>query len=171
MTTDSTPGPAEQPGPAVPPGTPPRSGARSEDARVRILEMLEDGKITASEAAELLNALSAPAASAGPDRPARRERRAWFEAAGPGAGGVTLGKAHFLRVRVTDTRSGREHANVAVPLGVLNVGLGFAHRFRVPGRAGSEIDSIVDAVRAGRRGTLYDVQSPDRGERVEIILD
>ncbi len=130
----------------------------AESERLRILQMLEQGKITASEAAELLAAI-------GRDAPRRRERGRWVteELAPPSD------RARFIRVRVTDERTGVVRTNVSVPIGMVGFGLGFARRFRgVPGV--SMVDEVFDAVRSGRRGTLFDV-SNEGGERVEIFID
>jgi hypothetical protein len=70
---------------------------------------------------------------------------------------------------VTDERSGRVRTNVTLPIGMVGFGLGFARRFRgVPGV--SMVDEVFEAVRSGRRGTIFDV-SNEGGERVEILID
>ena len=74
------------------------------DERLRVLQLLEEGKISAAEAADLLTALRQPPPPAG--------RARWF------------------RVRVTDQRSGRTRTNVSVPIGMLGFGLGFARRLQ-----------------------------------------
>jgi hypothetical protein len=118
----------------------------SEDAeRLRILELLEQRKITAGEAAELLAAVGESG------QPRARDRGRWF------------------RVRVTDQRTGRLRTNVSVPIGMAGFGLGFARRFRnVPGM--DTVDDLLEAIRSGRRGVIFDVAS-DGGERVEILID
>lgn len=138
---------------AVPPG----AAAVNDAERMRILELLEQGKITAAEAAELLSALG--------DRPrdnGRRERSRWGPAEQP------FDRPRWLKVRVTDAGTGRTRANVTIPIRVLGFGVGFAHRLNVPGSR--HIDDIMEAVRAGRRGTIFDV-SGDGDERVEIIIE
>jgi SHOCT-like protein len=133
-------------------------GAESE--RLRILQLLEQRKITAAEAAELLEALSGPVREG-----RRRDRGRWLseELAPPSD------RARWIRVRVTDERTGRVRTNVSVPIGMVGFGLGFARRFRgVPGVG--VVDEVFEAVRNGRRGTLFDVAS-DGGERVEILID
>src|SRR5437016_2011161 len=75
--------------------------------RMRVLELLEQGKITATEAAELLRALGdddRDAPEAAGEAP-RGERPRWF------------------RVRVTDVSTGRPKANVSIPFGMVNFGL------------------------------------------------
>jgi hypothetical protein len=132
----------------------------TESDRLRILQLLEQQKITAAEAAELLAALS--------DRSRdgrRRDRGRWLaeELAPPSD------RARWIRVRVTDDRTGRVRTNVTVPIGMVGFGLGFARRFRgVPGV--NMVDEMFEAVRSGRRGTIFDV-SNEGGERVEILID
>jgi hypothetical protein len=128
--------------------------------RRRILELLEQQKITAAEAAELLAALG----ECGRDV-RRRERSRWLaEDLAPAAD-----RARWFRVRVTDQRSGQMRTNVSVPIGMVGFGLGFARRFRnIPGVG--HVDDLFDAVRTGRRGTIFDV-SNEGGERVEIFID
>src|SRR5919202_687715 len=141
------------------------SDVSGEDAgdneRLRILELLEQHKITATEAAELLAALG----TRGRDGRRRTERGRWLaEELGPPSD-----RARWFRVRVTDQRTGRLRTNVSVPIGMVGFGLGFARRFRnIPGV--NTVDEMFEAVRAGRRGTIFDV-SNEGGERVEILID
>jgi hypothetical protein len=132
----------------------------SESERLRILVMLEQQKISAAEAAELLSALN--------ERPRdgrRRDRNRWLaeELAPPSD------RARWIRVRVTDERTGRVRTNVTVPIGMVGFGLGFARRFRGVPYVGM-VDEMFEAVRSGRRGTIFDV-SNEGGERVEILID
>lgn len=132
----------------------------SESERLRILHLLEQQKITAAEAAELLAALGEPVRES-----RRRERGRWLaEELAPSSD-----RARWFRVRVTDERTGRVRTNVSVPIGMVGFGLDFARRFRkVPGVG--MVDEMFEAVRSGRRGTIFDV-SNEGGERVEILID
>jgi hypothetical protein len=137
------------------------SGEETADAeRLRILQLLEQQRITAAEAADLLAALGERTRDG-----RRRERTRWLaEELAPPAD-----RARWFRVRVTDERTGRVRTNVSVPIGMVGFGLGFARRFRnVPGVG--MVDDLFDAVRNGRRGTIFDV-SNEGGERVEILID
>ncbi len=140
--------------------TDPPNEAAADSERLRILHLLEEQKITASEAAELLAALGEGGRDA-----RRREHGRWIaEDLGPPAD-----RARWFRVRVTDEHTGRVRTNVSVPIGMVGFGLGFARRFRnVPGV--SVVDEMFEAVRTGRRGTIFDV-SNEGGERVEILID
>src|ERR671937_538430 len=130
----------------------PEEAADSE--RLRVLQLLEQQKITASEAAELLAAMDDRS------RDLRRpDRGRWLrEDFGPPSD-----RARWFRVRVTDQRTGRMRSNVSVPIGMVGFGLGFARRFRnIPGVGA--VDDLFEAVRSGRRGTIFDV-SNEGGER------
>jgi hypothetical protein len=140
---------------------PEQSGDDAADSeRLRILQLLEQQKITAVEAAELLAAMGERVRDG-----RRRDRGRWLaeELAPPSD------RARWFRVRVTDERTGRVRTNVSVPIGMVGFGLGFARRFRnVPGV--SVVDEMFEAVRSGRRGTIFDVTN-EGGERVEILID
>jgi hypothetical protein len=125
--------------------------------RLRILELLEQGKITAAEAAELLRAL-------GDDAGARRPER------GQNASGD---RPRWFRVRVTDVHTGRSKANVSIPYGMVNFGLRFApSNFHVRAGGGPHhMDDLLSALRTGRRGTIFDVTDKSEGDRIEIILE
>jgi hypothetical protein len=131
------------------------------DERLRILQLLEQKKITAAEAAELIAALG----TRGRDARDPRRRGRWMSEELP----PPSDRARFIRVRVTDERTGRVRTNVSVPIGMVGFGLGFARRFRnIPGVGA--VDDLFEAVRSGRRGTIFDV-SNEGGERVEILID
>ncbi len=73
----------------------------SSEERMKILKMIEEGKITPEEGARLLSALSDGRQS--PPFPGR----------GPGGG-------RWLRIRVTDIATGRSKASVQIPLGLMD---------------------------------------------------
>ncbi len=134
-----------------------------DQARLRVLELLQQQKITAAEASELLAALGEN--DRGPAGRRGRDRNRWLaEELAPAAD-----RARWFRVRVTDQRTGQMRTNVSVPIGMVGFGLGFARRFRhIPGV--EHVDDLFEAVRAGRRGTIFDVAN-EGGERVEIFID
>jgi hypothetical protein len=129
------------------------------DARLRVLELLEQHKISAEEAADLIRALEG--------RPSERRRRDGDRFAAPEPPG---GRPSVLRVRVTDMRTGRIRTNVAVPLPsfAMGIGLRLARRFRLPGP--DSVDEIYEALRTGRRGVVVDVAN-EHGERVEVLIE
>jgi hypothetical protein len=123
--------------------------ATSEE-RMRILKMIEEGKLTAEEGAKLLAALAESRKP--PRRPPLR---------GPGGG------ARWLRIRVTDTVTGKAKATVNLPLGLVDAGLNIASQY-APGIA---FDELVAAINAGAEGKIIDVFDEEDGEHVEIFIE
>ena len=125
--------------------------ATSEE-RMQILKMIEEGKISASEGAELIRALEQNSRAtetpplAGPSQPR------WF------------------RVRVTDTRNGRHKVNVSLPIGLVNVGIKMGARF-TPDTEGFNYKEIMEAVRQGKQGKVVDYVNEEDEERIEIFVE
>ena len=121
------------------------------DERMRILKMVEDGKLTAEEGARLLAAL----------RETRKEVR--FQS----TPSRTPGKG-WLRVRVTDLATGRVKVNVNLPLGLVDAGMNIATQFAPD----INFSQIADAVRNGEmEGKIVDVIDEVDGEHVEVFVD
>jgi hypothetical protein len=123
------------------------------EERMKILKMVEEGKISAEEAAKLLAALQQAQRGAGADGAARR----------PGAG-------RWLRIRVTDVSSGRSKASVQIPIGLIDAGMKIGAHF-APEVEGVDMSNVLDAVRAGVVGKIIDVTDDEDGERVEIYVE
>lgn len=118
------------------------------EERLKILKMVEDGKITAEEAAKLLKALSVPRASTtGSGRSAR-----------------------WLRIRVTDTRTGKSKALVQIPFSLVEAGLKIGAHF-APEIEGIDMSVLSEALRSGETGKLVDVYDEEDGEHVEIFVE
>jgi len=124
------------------------------DERMRILKMVEDGKISAQDGAKLLAAL-AESRKAPPPPPTP-----------PGA----AGDARWFRVRVTDTRTGRAKINVNVPTGLVNVGIRMGARF-APNLEAEQMQAMIDALKSGTRGKILDMVDDEAGEHVEIFVE
>jgi hypothetical protein len=118
------------------------------DERIKILKMVEDGKITAAEGAKLLAALSESR------KPAKK----------PSLG--TTG-ARWLRVRVTDMITGKAKATVNLPLGLVDAGLNIASKY-APDVA---FDELVVAINEGAEGKIIDVYDEEDNEHVEIFIE
>lgn len=122
----------------------------SSEERLKILKMVEEGKITAEEAARLLAALSQ---SRKPERkPIPR---------GPG------GSTRWLRVRVTDSLTGKTKATVNLPMGLVDAGLKIASQY-APDIA---YDDLAAAIQEGIEGKIIDVVDEEDGEHVEIFIE
>ncbi len=120
------------------------------DERLKILKMVDDGKITAAEGAKLLAAL-------GESRKGVRKTTL----RGSGAG------ARWLRVRVTDMVTGKPKATVNLPLGLVDAGLNIASKY-APDVA---FDELVAAINEGAEGKIIDVYDEEDGEHVEIYIE
>jgi hypothetical protein len=121
------------------------------EERMKILKMIEEGKISAEEGAKLLAALSG--ARKGMTTP-------------PRAGG----SARWLRIRVTDVRSGRSKASVQIPLALVDAGMKIGAHF-APEVEGVDMSNVMDALRMGVTGKIIDVVDEQDGEHVEIYVE
>jgi hypothetical protein len=136
------------------------------EERMKILQMVQEGKITPEDAAQLLEAINA--GSAIPNQP----RRAGSPGMTPGQEGASgLGrKPRFLRVRVTDTDSGRPRVNVRLPISMVSVGLKMGSKF-APQVEGLDAESLMQIIESGELGQIVDVIDDEDGEHVEVFLE
>lgn len=126
------------------------------DERLRILRLLEEGRITADEAAQLLAALGrAPDDGPRSRRPEPRPR---------------LSSGQWLRVRVTDLASGRTKVSIRVPLGVMNALVELGGRFAQHADR-FHMAEIMAAVQRGQSGRIVDVRNEEAGEQLEVLID
>jgi hypothetical protein len=123
------------------------------EERMKILKMIEEGKVSAEDGAKLLAALS-------------EGRR--------GPGGQSSARAaaagHWLRIRVTDTVTGRSKASVQIPLGLIDAGMKIGAHF-APEVEGVDMSYVMDALRSGMTGKIIDVVDEEDGEHVEIYVE
>ena len=122
--------------------------ATSEE-RLKILQMLEEEKISAEEAAQLLKTL------------AKQERRR------PKA---PAQEARWLRVRVTDLDSDKASVNVNLPLNMVNVGLKMGARF-LPEFEGLDLQELSEALQEGAVGKVIDVVDEEDRQHVEVYIE
>ncbi len=120
------------------------------EERMKILKMIEEGKIGAQEGARLLAALSMT-----PPKPPQ---------------GFSASGAKWLRVRVTDVASGRSKATVQIPLSLMEAGMKIGAHF-APEIDGVNMDQLMEALRAGMTGKIIDVVDDEDGEHVEIFVE
>jgi hypothetical protein len=128
----------------------------SVEERMKILKMIEEGKISASEGAKLLAVLA-------------EDRRSSLDPAVPGKPGRP-GAPRTLRVRVTDIASGRSKASVQIPLALVDAGMKIGAHF-APEVEGVDMSNVMDALRSGVTGKIIDVVDDEDGEHVEIYIE
>lgn len=125
--------------------------ATSEE-RLKILQMIEEGKITAEDGAKLLSALTDNSRKSRP---------------------TIIGKpasSRYMRVRVTDTSSGKTKVSVNLPLGLVDAGLNIASNF-MPDMGAEAAEEISAAINQGLTGKIVDVLDDEDGEHIEIFID
>lgn len=120
------------------------------DERMKILKMIDEGKISAEEGAKLLAALSE---SRKPSRKIPVKS--------------SSGGARWLRVRVTDMVTGKSKATINLPMGLVDAGLNIASQY-APDVAFDELFAAIDA---GAEGKIIDVIDEEDGEHVEIFIE
>lgn len=126
--------------------------ATSEE-RLKILNLVQQGKITPQEGIRLLEALD----KSQPPQPFFPRP---FSSGGP----------RWLRVRITDTATGKTRVNVRLPVTVLNAGVKMGARFS-PELGREQMSEILNAVQAGEIGQVLDVYNDEDGEHVEVLLE
>jgi hypothetical protein len=124
----------------------------SSEERMKILKMIEEGKLSAEEGTKLLTALS--------------EKRVPTPPRGPGMPGAP----RWLRIRVTDVRSGRSKASVQIPLALVDAGMKIGAHF-APEVEGVDMSNVMEALRSGVTGKIIDVTDEEDGEHVEIYVE
>lgn len=134
------------------------------EERMKILTMVQEGKITPEDAAQLLEVINAGSAAAAPRRPASP-----LEPPEPFTAGLGR-KPRWLRVRVTDTDSGRPRVNVRLPVSMVSVGLKMGSKF-APQVEGLDADQLMQIIESGELGQIVDVYDEEDGEHVEVFLE
>lgn len=119
------------------------------EERMKILKMIEEGKVSAEEGAKLLAALASA------NRP---------------SGGLSASGAKWLRVRVTEINSGRSKATVQIPISLMEAGMKIGAHF-APEIDGVNMDQLMEALRSGITGKIIDVTDDEDGEHVEIFVE
>jgi hypothetical protein len=120
------------------------------DERLKILTMIQEGKLSPEEGLRLLDALNRPPA--------------------PKPIPPITSPARWLRVLITDTVSGKTRVNVRLPVTVLNTGIKMGARFSTD-LGQQEMSQIMNAVRNGTTGKVLDLIDEEDGEHIQILLE
>lgn len=124
----------------------------SSEERMKILKMINDGKITADEGAKLLSALTK-----GGDKPKQGPKSSL--------------ESQWLRVRVTDMQTGKAKVNVNLPLKLLDAGLNIAAQYAPEMGDDRMMDTVREALTENIQGKIVDVVDEVDQEHVEIFID
>jgi hypothetical protein len=139
------------------------------EAFERVLQLVAEGKLSADEAAPILEALERkpkgnaggwpPGAPAAPTPPSPPQ---FGDDLGPS--GTSSGQApRFARIEVRER--GRRVVDLRIP-----ISLGRFALSRVPGLSSQQVAEVEAAVTSGAHGPILDVQDPD-GDGVRIVLE
>jgi polyhydroxyalkanoate synthesis regulator phasin len=167
--------------------------ATSEE-RIKVLKMVEEGKLTPEAAAKLLNALTESArakaanANSKPSASSAASVRSQGRSAGSSMAAEQMAEAAVtqmimtesdksrlrkLRIRVNSDRDGkaRKQVDITVPLTAAGFVARLIDKF-VPknDRGGVDMSEVMDAVRNGATGKIVDIVSAD-GDTVEISIE
>ena len=119
------------------------------DERMRILDMIQNGQVSAEDGIKLLAALQT-----GAKETAKAEGR----------------QPRWFRVRVTDLKTGKNKVNVNIPMALVKVGMKMGARF-VPEGQEMDLDKLNEAIRSGAQGKILDVEDKDSDESVEVFVE
>jgi len=122
----------------------------SSNERVKILKMIEDGKITAEEGTRLLQALSKQTKNV--------SRKLETD-------------ARWLRIRVVNMDTGKESVKVNIPMSLVDVGMRMGARFVPDIEQESVMEEMAEAIRQGLTGKILDVIDEEDREHVEIFVE
>lgn len=122
------------------------------EERMKILQMIKEGKITADEGAKLLAALSE----------SKKGSKKFSSRAGGGP--------RWFRVRVTDTVTGKMKTSVNIPLGLMEWGVQIGAQF-APEVANLNMEQIYEMLESGVEGKIIDVVDEEDGQHVEIFVE
>lgn len=129
----------------------------STEERMRILMMIQEGKISAAEGARLIEALDDLSEPTPPTTSASKAS----------VGGK---KPHYLRVLITDTDTGKARVNVRLPVSLINSGMRMGARF-APEIEGLDMEELNAWMNSGEVGQIVDIFDEDDGEHVEVFLE
>lgn len=122
--------------------------------RLKVLKMVQEGKITADEAVQLLETLDKAGSKANVPEEVESAKFA--------------GK--YLLVKVTDLKTGRKRVNVRMPLGIVNTGLKMGVKF-APQMKDIDAADLMKAIQSGGTGRIVDVEDEEDGEHVEVFIE
>ncbi len=122
------------------------------EERMKILNMINEGKITAEEGSKLLSALT---------RRSEKSKKVTKR-------GLT---GQWLRVRVTDMSTGKAKVNVNVPMKLVDAGLNIAAQFTPEMEGTQMMDAVKEALAENIRGKIVDVIDEEDQEHVEIFIE
>lgn len=157
--------------------------AASPEERMKILKMVQEGRISAEDGVQLLEALSsaesaANAVASAKSTAAEQRIKGGFAAPGrpvqppyptpPASPGSRTSR--WFRVLVTDTKTGKTRVNVRLPVSMVDAGIKLGARF-APQVQGLDTEHLMEHLNSGEVGKIVDVYDDEDGEHVEVFIE
>ncbi|HHX28217.1 MAG: SHOCT-like domain-containing protein [Bacillota bacterium] len=125
-----------------------------EEERVRVLNMVKEGKITVEEAMKILEALGTPEEE--PEAP--------------------QSKARWLRVRITDLKTNKPKVSVNLPIGLVDWALRTGTKVASFGGVdlngmGVNLEELRSAINYGLKGKIIDVVDEEEQTHIEVLVE
>jgi hypothetical protein len=140
---------------------------KRDEAVHRVLRLVAEGRLTADEAAPILDALAKATEAVASGQRAAASGTAVSGSASERSsgdrGGDPQDRPRYARIQVME--GGRRSVDLRVP-----VGLGRFALSKVPGLSSDQIDEVQDALASGTHGPILDIQDAD-GDGVRIVLE
>lgn len=137
------------------------------EERMSILKMVEDNKISAEQAAQLLAAVGLSDTKAEAPTPPRPPAAPLHPAA-PAHPAATSGR--WFRVLVSDTNSGKNKVSVRLPMRLVHWGLKVGSRY-TDELEGIDMEELAGALEESGDGQLIDVIDEEDGEHVQVFIE
>jgi hypothetical protein len=125
-----------------------------EEEKVRVLNMVKEGKITVEEAMKILEALGTP----------QEEPE------------LTESKAKWFRVRITDLKTNRPKVSLNLPIGLVDWALRTGTKVASFGGVdlngmGVNLEELRSAINYGLKGKIIDVMDEEDQTHIEIVVE
>ena len=125
------------------------------EERLKILKMVQEGKISAEEGINLMDALRESARPGGKTQPEFRPGRK---------------SGRWFRVRVTDQITGKIKVDIRLPINVVKAGSKLGARFS-PEMSGLDMNQVMQYVDSGTTGRIFELTHDSDQELVEVFIE
>lgn len=124
--------------------------------RLKILKMIQEGRITPEEGIELLDMLGDGGSKARGNTPEPQVQ--------------PKSNAQWFRVVVTDTKTGKTRVNVRLPVSLVHAGMKMGAKFS-PQVEGLDQKHLSEFLQSGATGKVVDVFDDEDDEHVEVYIE
>ena len=128
------------------------------EERIRILKMVQDGKLTAEEAAQLIDAVDTPR-QPGPEEKAVDDTP---------AGSTKPGR--WFNVRISSQSEGKKRVNVRLPVSLVRAGIKMGAKFS-PEVESLDVDQLLQFINSGETGQFIQIFDEEDGDHIEVFID